>query len=296
MSATDELVDDAASGADVTPASAAEASPASAPEAAPDELEQEDGASSGDADEIEQADDDELEAGGDDDTPASDERCDAEVNMSTGRYRCALTLGHAGEHAFTAVAADDEAATDADAGAPQTEAEIEKARKQLANEAIRHRNRLGEIMGSDADELVPCVLCSPSLAGWRYDVAPDEAVTKAVRVVIGLPDLENYRPSPTEAVCDTCGGLGRVRTFSLVAGEEHKKCDPCNGRGWVTTRARTNPDDAIAPSSDGGESAPAPIDDGIRRDMFGTPEGDPDFEKLPGARIRPVDYWQTNRE
>jgi hypothetical protein len=36
-------------------------------------------------------------------------------------------------------------------------------------------------------------------------------------------------------------------------------------------------------------------DDGVERDMFGTPATDPDYGKMPNMRDRPVDYWATNR-
>jgi hypothetical protein len=222
-------------------------------------------------------------------------RCEAETTVGGTLYRCALDSEHEGEHAFSAVDSDDELDEAGDGSAPETPEDVAKAQAKLDNEAIRHANRLRQILGSDADGLVVCALCSPRLAGWRYDVAPSAEQDAAVRILLGLPDLSNLRPSPTEAVCDTCGGLGRVRTFALVPGEESKKCDPCNGKGWVTTRPRSNPDESAPPAEPGAPPVLEPVADGVERDMFGTPKGDPDYGLLPGLRARPTEYWQTHR-
>jgi hypothetical protein len=220
--------------------------------------------------------------------PTPEGRCEAETTVGGTLYRCALESDHEDEHRWQPV--EDEAPPPA----PKA-TDLDKSRAQLANEAQRHYKRVLEITGEDAEALHPCELCSPLLAGWREDAAPAEATVQAVRVVIGLPDVSNFRASATERACDDCGGLGKVRTGSSVPGRETATCDACGGNGYVPSRPRQNTETAAAPAVENGSSDAPDYGDGVRRDMFGTPEGDPDFEKLPGARIRPTDYWQQNR-
>src|SRR5579859_4596083 len=83
--------------------------------------------------------------------PEPEGRCEAETTVGGTEFRCALQALHEGEHAFTAI--------DAEHPEPVTTAAVDrKALEKLANEAMRHRKRLEEIMGDDANLLVPCVL------------------------------------------------------------------------------------------------------------------------------------------
>lgn len=176
-----------------------------------------------------------------------------------------------------------------------SEREMEKAIAKLTAEGERHANRIREIMGDDADGLVPCELCLPITPGFRWDRSPDEPTVAAVRVAIGMPDLSNYADSVTERQCPDCHGLGKVRTGSSVPKYETATCDACGGKGFAETRKREHPqtiEDILTPQTNGEQVFE---DDGIKRDMFGTPETDPDYNLMPGARARPTDYWQTHR-
>lgn len=188
----------------------------------------------------------------------------------------------------------EEEADGADARAART-GDVEKASQQLEKEAARHANRVEQIMGPDFAALVPCELCWQLAPGFRWEREPDDDTKTAVRIAIGLPDVSNFAPSATERTCDDCRGLGKVRTGSTVPNRETITCDACKGLGYVPTRPRQNTEaDVVAPvlSTPG---AGVVVDDGIERDMFGTPATDPDFGKMPNMRARPVDYWQTNR-
>jgi hypothetical protein len=223
------------------------------------------------------------------DEAPNDERCEAETTAGGTLYRCALSAEHEGEHSFSPIEAEQRTAPVDDDKAKR------QAVEKLANEAERHRKRIGEIMGEDANFLIPCELCMPQFAGYRFDGSPDEATITRVRVAIGMPDLTNYAPSSTERQCDDCRGLGRVRTGSTVQQYETATCDACAGKGFVASRPRMNGEPAELPAEPG-PAAPAELhDDGIRRDMFGTPEGDPDYNLMPGVRARPVEYWQIHR-
>lgn len=215
-------------------------------------------------------------------------RCEAETTVGGTLYRCALEVLHEGDHAFQPV--DQE-----EAPAEDSEKRMRQAGEKLDRESERHWNRIKEIMGDDANALVPCELCFVKTPGFRWDAAPNEETAARVRVAIGLPDVSNYAPSATERMCDDCRGLGKVRTGSQVQSRETIKCDACNGKGYVESRPRQNTTaPELAELEEPGNGA-APLDDGIKRDMFGTPEGDPDYGKMPNMRARPVDYWQTNR-
>ena len=215
-------------------------------------------------------------------------RCEAQTTVGGTLYQCALYENHDGDHSFTPLEDSEQPGTD-------QEKATAKALKQLENEALRHANRVKEIIGDDAEALVQCALCAPNLAGWRFDAAPTEDVVQAVRSVIGLPDVSNFAPSATERQCDDCRGLGKVRTGSAVSQYETAICDACKGKGWVQSRPRLNePEvepDAPAPTN----GAAAFPNDGIERDMFGTPSTDPDYGKMPNMRQRPIDYWRTNQ-
>lgn len=215
-------------------------------------------------------------------------RCEAETTVGGTLFQCALQAEHEGDHAFSA--------TEEVAPAPEDSAKkMQQAGEKLDRESERHWNRIKEIMGDDADGLVPCELCFVKTPGFRWDAAPNEETSARVRIAIGLPDVSNFAPSATERSCDDCRGLGKVRTGSTVPGRETITCDACGGKGYVNSRPRLNTPDAAAeaPPAENG-SAPF-VDDGVRRDMFGTPEFDEDFEKMPSARKRPTDYWATNR-
>lgn len=231
----------------------------------------------------------EAEAEEDDLETEPEGRCEAATTVSGTVFQCALQEGHAGEHAFS---------PSSDAAPPPEDSEkrMRVAGEKLDREAERHWNRIVEIMGPDSEGLVPCELCFVKTPGFRWDAAPNEETAARVRVAIGLPDVSNYAPSATERTCDDCRGLGKVRTGSSVPGQETGKCDACDGKGYVATRPRLNstPDGPTPGLSD--DNVVAFPDDGVERDMFGTPATDPDFGKMPNMRARPVDYWATNRQ
>lgn len=128
------------------------------------------------------------------------------------------------------------AGDDTDAARVLSEKEISKRYDKLQRENERHASRLGEIMGDDANDLIPCPVCMDGIAGWIYppDVAPlsDEAVGR-IRQVIGLPDLTTFRPAKFAERCPDCDGLGQVLTGSQVPGSETTTCERCGRNGWI---------------------------------------------------------------
>jgi hypothetical protein len=132
--------------------------------------------------------------------------------------------------------ADSGELTDADEAAVLSEKQLEKRSQQLERENARHAKRLGEIMESDADDLIPCPVCMDGIAGWIFppDVQQlsEEAISR-VRQVIGLPDYSTFLDAPDAEKCSECGGKGSVKTGSDVQGYETKTCRKCQGAGWT---------------------------------------------------------------
>jgi hypothetical protein len=124
---------------------------------------------------------------------------------------------------------------------PRDDREIEKAYKAVQKENTRHNNRVSEIMGEDAQALVPCELCSHFVAGFRLAQVPPPEIVGRVRAAIGLPERENLRESPYHLRCETCGGLGELLTHSFVTNQETVTCPDCQAKGFVLDPGAPSP-------------------------------------------------------
>lgn len=243
---------------------------------------------------------DETDTGGGDEeaaaTPLADTelRCEAETTVGGTLYRCALQSEHDGDHAFQPADVTANGEDNFEGIKRTSEADQRKAFQRLEAEAERHAKRLQEIMGEDAAALVQCELCTPNIPGWRFPVSPSEDTINRVRVVLGLPDLTTFEPSQWEAVCPVCKGRTRVKTGSLDPKYETKACDECEGRGYVSTRPRRQEEQPVPITDSNGTPPEGQWDDGVQRDMFGTPVTDEDYGKMPALRKRPIEYWQTH--
>src|SRR5207237_130752 len=89
-----------------------------------------------------------------------------------------------------------------------SEREMERAIAKLEREAERHRNRVAEIMGEDAQTLVVCELCEPAIPGFRWPQQLDHDRKQAVLGAIGLGELAERRHDPEAETCDLCDGQG----------------------------------------------------------------------------------------
>jgi hypothetical protein len=118
-----------------------------------------------------------------------------------------------------------------------SEKELEAGRRKLEAEGTRHRNRVSEILGEEAQLLVPCELCSGFVDGLRFPVLPPQDVIEAVRIAIGMPDLSNYQPAKSANQCPDCAGLGVVLSGSLVPENAAITCQTCHGSGYVMRTA-----------------------------------------------------------
>lgn len=120
---------------------------------------------------------------------------------------------------------------------------MEKGVDRLAREAVRHRNRIEEIMGEDALVLQPCVLCEEIIPGFVMPPALDDARKAKVRVMIGDKEPAAWQADLHSRRCADCDGLGEVLTGSQVHGQETLPCVACKGKGWIGDHERG----AVAP-------------------------------------------------
>lgn len=187
--------------------------------------------------------------------------------------------------------ADEEADADAGPDEPdepaarkdgiQSEKQMEKAFKRLEAEQTRHKNRIAEIIGDDADELLPCPLCAPLMPGFRWPLEPEEPVKEAVLAVLGMGGEPDYERATDARICDGCKGLGNVLTGSLVPAHRTKLCPRCGGCGWVNVGGPTQFSERVP-----GETAPSPVPSVSAEplpdeDMWHRPRGHPDYGRMP---------------
>lgn len=168
-----------------------------------------------------------------------------------------------------------------EAAAPRTEAEMERAFKALEKEGDRHRSAVSRIMGDDALELIPCELCTPNLAGFRFPVEPDDDVREAVLEAIGLGSTGEFEKGDDARGCETCHGRGQVLTGSLVPEHRLKLCRTCTGAGWVHVPQPGSPP-APAPVYDSTPPQPPVTEAVAGADPWGRAPGDPLFGVMPG--------------
>lgn len=125
-----------------------------------------------------------------------------------------------------------ETAPDDDPSIEAQKRELDKMNTSLEREGTRHRNRVSEIIGESANELLPCPLCSDWIDGIIPPVQPPDEVVEKVKATLGLAPEVNYKQAPFAHRCETCDGLGGVVSGSLVSGNEIIICQPCNGSGY----------------------------------------------------------------
>jgi hypothetical protein len=169
------------------------------------------------------------------------------------------------------------------------EARFQKVEKAWA----AYAKRVDAIWEEDALKLVPLTI-SPSappgfLSADDRGRIPDE-VKQPIMEFFGLTPEVEYETSVAYSQCTVCKGKGRLKTGSLVAGEESNVCPTCSGRGYVSGAGGATV--SIAPvatasmtGNGGGDTTPQGEVDkwGIERIMEnGMPN--PNYGRTP-------DYW-----
>jgi hypothetical protein len=213
---------------------------------------------------------------------ARDERCEAVTHAGGNLYQCALSAEHEGEHSFSVV---DETA------APEPEPEPEPAddaQVQALFRAVKNYSKaVVGVLGADLGDFTLCPCCDPRTPGLYLEHPHSDEQMAALRAIVGLPSLENYRRDNRYSPCATCDGLGTVLTGSRVPAHMTGRCVDCNGSGYISHDAgRPTPEPApiLSALGNGGELSP---DDPPAFDPWGRPYGDPDYYRMPvpGATV-----------
>jgi hypothetical protein len=162
---------------------------------------------------------------------------------------------------------DDPQPGEAEPEQPQglSEKDLEKTFSKLDREAQRHKGRIEEIMGEDAAMLVACVLCEPLMPGFVMPTPATPERFPAVRAFMGDAEPQEWQQDPNTRTCQTCDGMGEVKTGSKVQSQTTLVCTACGGKGWQGQRpavAATGPMAAVpSPEANGQrETAPPTID------------------------------------
>jgi hypothetical protein len=119
-----------------------------------------------------------------------------------------------------------------------SERELDEGVRRLEKEAMRHANRVSEIMGEDAQLLEPCELCAPAIPGFRWPGEVPEEQRQAVLAAIGLGTDADYAEDPEAETCALCRGHGETLTGSQVPEQRTRPCPACGAKGWTTEAER----------------------------------------------------------
>lgn len=115
--------------------------------------------------------------------------------------------------------------------------EDRKRHRAAANAVKTYAGKIAALFPESAGELLGCPLCGETQwPGFVHlgdaGLAPDP-VKNAVMQFLGYAREIDYQPSSAFHGCPECGGLGKVRTGSQVAGKETATCPTCNGQGYL---------------------------------------------------------------
>jgi rubrerythrin len=127
---------------------------------------------------------------------------------------------------------DETAASEQEPEAIRSEKDIEKAFKKVQAENTRHSNRISEIMGEDAQALLPCELCSHFIHGFRLAVPIPPEIAERVLEAVGYAQLGKMKHSPYHEKCPTCDGMGEYLSWSMRADQRTLVCEDCRATGW----------------------------------------------------------------
>ncbi len=112
-------------------------------------------------------------------------------------------------------------------------------RHARADKAFKtYSNAIGRIYEEEANDYLPCPLCSDSPSGFVHPASfgtfPDEVVG-AVMTILGQTSAGTVNKDPYSTVCDVCDGWGLVATGSRVPNQETRICLDCKGLGYIPT-------------------------------------------------------------
>jgi hypothetical protein len=174
-----------------------------------------------------------------------------------------------------------------------SEIEAEKAAKDSATDWKRLSARTLDRWGAYASQLVECPLCTDDHKGFvdvnmagRYP----QDVVRGIQQFLGLSQPIEYVQSQHTKTCTHCQGEGKVKSGSHVPEFAVRKCDDCNGFGFLPPpQAARN--GAVIEQSGVMVDLPPPEDfEHADVDEFNQPMLLPDGRANPNYGKRPS-YW-----
>lgn len=119
-----------------------------------------------------------------------------------------------------------------------SEKEIEQVFKKLEKEATQHANRVSQILGEEAQDLVVCAMCAPVTPGFYFPAYLDDDVRAGIAAALGEADAAEFKADPEARTCDLCDGRGETLTGSKVPNQLTKPCPKCGANGWTSEAQR----------------------------------------------------------
>jgi hypothetical protein len=114
-----------------------------------------------------------------------------------------------------------------------TEKELEANYKKIERARTTFHNRISEIMGEDAQQLVACPACSHFVPGLIFPVEFDDVQKVALWHYMGLPDPNAIEQASDRHECAACKGKGQLRSGSQVPEYAIVNCRACQGKGYT---------------------------------------------------------------
>jgi len=114
-----------------------------------------------------------------------------------------------------------------------TEKELEANHKKIDRARTTFNNRVTEIMGEDAQHLVPCPACSYFVPGMIFPQEFPDQVKVDLWHYMGLPDPNAIEQASDRHECAACKGKGQLRSGSQVPEYAIVNCRACQGKGYT---------------------------------------------------------------
>jgi len=174
--------------------------------------------------------------------------------------------------------------------------ELEKVRKKLDQSASTWRNRVSDLLGEEAQMLVPCELCDPLIPGFHWPAEieqPRDEMHARLLDVLRTPVAPEYLPAPNVRRCATCDGWGKVESGSRVAGKGAVVCPICKGFGFQGDAAMQQapfPTNGAVEFEGPPDSTPM-VNDNV--DNWGTPKFLGDGQENPNWGRQPQFWYRS---
>jgi hypothetical protein len=174
--------------------------------------------------------------------------------------------------------------------ATKTEEEWEQIGKKLDKSATTWRNRVSELLGESAQDLIVCELCDPTMPGFHFapDITqPRDEIHARLLQVLLTPEGPDYVLDQNQPACHKCEGWGKVATGSKVPEHKNHICPRCHGSGVEPSagQASNGPPEqspvlaAVGPPED--QPPPADADPWGSPRLLETGQENPNYGRMP---------------